>query len=130
MGFWSNFGSSDRFKFREPGDTIEGEVLRLSATDFGGTGELTPVVTLMTNDGEKEVTASQTVLVSRLAEQAPEVGDWVRITYDGDADNARPGRSPAKLFTVVVKRAAGGTTTPPAAPPPVPEAWAGSDEPF
>lgn len=125
MGFWDKFGQGDRFKFVTPGDTIEGEVLLLSATDFGGTADLTPVLTIRTDQGDKEVTASQAVLCSRLAEQSPEVGDHISIRFDGEADKARPGRSPAKLFTVTVKRREG----PPRAPE-VPEAWQGSDEPF
>lgn len=126
MGFWDSFGSGDRFKFVNPGDTIEGEVLRLSATDFGGTADPTPVITVRTDGGDKEVTASQTVLCSRLAEQAPEVGDHITIRYDGEADKARPGRSPAKLFTVTVKRTVSADN-----PADVPAAWqAESDEPF
>lgn len=125
VGFWDKFGQGDRFKFVTPGDTIEGEVLQLSSTDFGGTADLTPVLVIRTAQGDREVTASQAVLCSRLAEQAPEIGDKIRIRYDGDAETSRPGRSPAKLFTVTVKRAEG----PPRAPE-VPEAWQGSDEPF
>lgn len=104
MGFWDSFGSGDRFKFTTVGDTIEGEVLGLSATDFGGTADMTPVLTIRTEQGDKDVTASQKVLITRLAEACPEVGDWVRIRFDGEAESARPGRSPAKLFTVTVKR--------------------------
>lgn len=124
MGFWDSFGRGDRYKFVNPGDTIEGEVVGLSATDFGGTAELTPVLTIRTADGDKDITASQAVLVARLAEQSPEIGDHITIRYDGEADKARPGRSPAKLFTVTVKRGAEKK-------PEVPEAWRQeSDEPF
>jgi hypothetical protein len=131
VGFWDSFGSGDRFKFINPGDTIEGEVIGLSATDFGGTADPTPVLTIRTDQGDKDVTASQTVLVSRLAEQAPEVGDHIMIRYDGEAANARPGRSPAKLFTVTVKRGSQPAAPSPDNPKDVPEAWQGqSDEPF
>lgn len=106
MGFWDKFGAGERFKFNAKGDTIEGEILGLTVTTFGGTAEPTPVLLIRTNTGDREVTASQAVLVSRLAETSPEVGDKVRITYEGeDPKGARPGRSPAKLFTVIVKRA-------------------------
>ncbi|MGH7426252.1 MAG: hypothetical protein ACREJP_08795 [Candidatus Methylomirabilales bacterium] len=124
MGFWTNFGQGERFKFVNPGDTVEGEVLRLSATDFGGQADLTPVILLRSDQGEKEITASQTVLCNKLAEAAPEVGDWVKITFDGEADKARPGRSPAKLFTVTVKRADPQKRS----PEPPPSEF--SDEPF
>ena len=126
MGFWDSFGRGDRFKFVNPGDMIEGEVTGLSATDFGGTAELTPVLTIRTDQGDRDVTASQAVLCARLAEQAPEVGDWISIRYDGEASSARPGRSPAKLFTITVKRRKAS----PDRPSDVPEAWQGSDEPF
>lgn len=126
MGFWDSFGSGDRFKFVSPGDNIEGEIVGLSATDFGGTADPTPVLTIRTEDGDKDVTASQRVLVSRLAEQAPEVGDHIAIRYDGDAANARPGRSPAKLFTVTVKR----RQVSPNDPKDVPETWQADEEPF
>jgi hypothetical protein len=132
MGFdWKAF-AGDRFKFEKPGDAIEGKVVLLTATDFGD-GPV-PVVTLATDTGNKEVTASQRILQQKLAAQAPEVGDWVRITFDGeDHARARPGRSPAKLFTVVVKRdSGGGEAVPPppvgAPPPELPESW--GDEPF
>jgi hypothetical protein len=113
MGFWDKFGAGDRFKFNNPGDSIEGEILNLSATTFGGTADPTPVLLIRTTAGDREVTASQAVLCSKLAENSPEVGDRVKITYDGeDPRGARPGRNPAKLFTVIVKRA----TAPPATP--------------
>lgn len=122
MGFWDSFNTGDRFKFVSPGDTIEGEVLQLSATDFGGSADLAPVLIIRTDQGDKELTASQRVLTMRLAEQAPEVGDWLSVRYDGEADNARPGRSPAKLFTVTVKRREKATQGP--------EMAQDADEPF
>jgi hypothetical protein len=129
VGFWDSFGAGDRFKFVNPGETIEGEVLDLSATTFGGTADPTPVILIRTDQGDKEVTASQTVLCSKLAEQAPEIGDHISIRYDGEADKstARPGRSPAKLFTVTVKRRDKPSADKPSD---IPEAWQGSDEPF
>lgn len=125
VGFWDGY-KGDRFKFTEAGDSIEGTITRLSATDFGD-GPV-PIVTI----DDKEVTCSQRVLQMRLAELAPEVGDWLKITYDGeDHARARPGRSPAKLFTVVVKRGSGAgdgrSPVPPVSPAPD-VAW--GDEPF
>jgi hypothetical protein len=121
MGFWDGY-KGDRFKFTEAGDIIEGTITRLSATDFGDG----PVPIVAVDD--KEVTCSQRVLQLRLAELAPEVGDWVSIRYDGeDHARARPGRSPAKLFTVTVKRN-NNPNPAPAAPPDEDAAW--GDEPF
>lgn len=115
MGFdWKKFKDGERFKFVKPEDHIEGTITRLSVTDFGGQADATPVLDIKTDTGTiVSVTASQTVLCSRLAEEAPDVGDFISITYTGDADNARPGRSPAKLFDVIVKRAGTGAPTPP-----------------
>jgi hypothetical protein len=126
MGFdWSAY-KGDRFKFTEAGMSVEGTVAGLSATDFGD-GPV-PVVAITTADaGTVEVTCSQRVLQMRLAELAPQMGDKIRITYDGeDHAGARPGRSPAKLFTVLVKH--GAEPTPPAAAPPISDEW--GDEPF
>lgn len=119
-GFWDSFSNGDRFKFVNVGDIIEGEILRLSVTDFGGSGDMAPVLHIKTEQGDKELTASQVALQRRLAEQAPEVGDLIRIRFDGEAESARPGRSPAKLFTVTVKKQGKPAEAP--TPP--------SDEPF
>lgn len=127
MGFdWTKYQDGARFKFIHPGDKVEGEVVKISVTTFGGQAEPTPQLDIKTSSGNVlSVAASQTVLCSRLAEEAPEVGDIVSITYTGEADKAAPGRSPAKLFDVIVKR--GETTAAPATQtPPVNEA----DEPF
>lgn len=125
MGYWDKFAQGDRFKFVTPGDKIEGVLTKLSTTDFGGTGDPTPVLVIRTSGGDREVTASQTVLISRLAEQQPVVDDWISITYDGeDPKGGRPGRSPAKLFTVIVKKAEGE------APPPAAKEDDGTSDPF
>jgi hypothetical protein len=128
MGFWDGY-KGDRFKFTTEGDSIEGTISRLHATDFGD-GPV-PVITIDTNTGSVELTCSQRVLQMRLAELAPMVGDWVKITYDGEnRARARPGRSPAKLFTVVTKASGGEghADGPQPSPPETPDAW--SDEPF
>jgi len=55
------------------------------------------------------VTAGQTVLKREIVINAPQRGDRIRITYTGDAD-AKPGKNPAKLFTVEVHRGAAPAT--------------------
>ena len=121
---WNKFRDGERFKFVKPGDKIEGEILNISTTTFGGTADPTPVLSIRTSDGKVvDVTASQTVLCSRLAEQGPDVGETISITYTGDdTANQKPGRSAAKLFDVLVKRSG-----PPAAAAAAPSE---SDEPF
>lgn len=102
---WNKFRDGERFKFINPGDKIEGEIVSITTTTFGGTADPTPLITLKKADGKiTEVTASQTVLCSRLAEEGPDIGDFLSMTFTGVADNAKPGRSPAKLFDVIVKR--------------------------
>lgn len=122
---WNKFKDGDRYKFVNVGDKIEGSLVQITTTDFGGTADVTPVLHLKTENGAVvTVTASQTVLCSRLADAAPEVGDYLSITFTGeDVANARPGRSPAKLFDVIVKRGESGPPSPggaAAAPPPPP----------
>lgn len=107
MGFdWSRYQDGQRFKFVNPGDKVEGEIVRITATTFGGTGDPTPVLSIKKSDGTTvEVTASQTVLQRRLADFGPDEGDTISITYTGeDTENQKPGRSAAKLFDVVVKK--------------------------
>lgn len=111
MGYWDKWKHDDQadpyVKFTEPGQTIEGVIIRLSSTDFGGKSSLVPVITLRTPGGiEKIINCSQTVLQRRMAELAPEEGDGVKITYLGEAERSMPGRSPAKLFDVEVTPAA------------------------
>jgi hypothetical protein len=114
---WNKFRDGERFKFIKPGDKIEGEIVSITTTTFGGTADPTPVLTLKKADGKiTEVTASQTVLCSRLAEEGPDVGDFISMTFTGVADNAKPGRSPAKLFDVIVKREGGVPSTPASEP--------------
>jgi hypothetical protein len=124
---WNKFRDGERFKFVNIGDKIEGEILSISTTTFGGTADPTPVLSIKKSDGTiNDLTASQTVLCSRLAEVGPDVGDFISIEFTGLAE-AKPGRSPAKLFEVTVtpKTLANGATLA-AVPATVPE----SETPF
>lgn len=137
-GFWDKWKQPDDaddpyVRFPTPGTTIKGIITKLGSTDFGGR-EATPVpvVHLKTKSGEKILNASQKVLLSKLAERCPEVGDGLEVTYTGDAPNALPGRNPAKLFDVrVVPQAMLGTEPSSSPPPPAEEPVAGDDsDPF
>lgn len=101
---WKKYQDGTRYKFVSPGDNVEGEIVRITATTFGGTSDPVPVLDIRKADGTViQITASQTVLLSRLAEFGPDEGDRIRITYTGDdTANQKPGRSAAKLFDVVV----------------------------
>lgn len=115
---WSKFRDGERFKFTKHGDTIEGEIVRISTTTFGGTADPTPQLDIKTGNGAVvQVTASQVALCNRLAEEGPDEGDTISITYTGDGD-AKPGRSAPKLFDVIVKRAGEKAAVPAAADAP------------
>jgi hypothetical protein len=92
----------EAFKFTEIGDTIEGTITNLRSTDFGGLSEPVPELTIDTGAAERTVAASQVMLRSALAEQAPQIGDFVKITYTGAVKARLPGRSPTKQFDVDV----------------------------
>lgn len=106
MSIWDQF-KGEYFKFNNPGDTVEGEAIAVRlGKDFKG--EPCPELVVATPKGEKVVTAGQANLKVRLAEEQPEVGDDVKITYTGDGQ-AKPGQAAPKLFDVVVARGEGST---------------------
>jgi hypothetical protein len=100
---WDDYANSgEYFTFKEVGDQVVGviKVVR-QGSDFNQNP--CPELILEQDDGEEiTVTAGQVLLKAALAEKAPQAGDKIRITYSGIGD-ARPGRAPAKLFTVEVK---------------------------
>lgn len=92
--------SGNYFKFENVGDKIRGEILSIvEGKDFGGNP--CPVLEIDTDEGEMNVTASQVMLKAELAEVRPEVGDEVTIEHSGLGD-PKPGRNPAKLFTITI----------------------------
>lgn len=101
---WDNFKQTgDWARFDNPGDKVVGVIKALrTGRDFNGNP--CPELILEQDDGsEITVTAGQVMLKAALAGKAPEVGDKIRIVYTGDSE-ARPGKAPAKLFTVDVKK--------------------------
>lgn len=108
MGFdWSKFQDGARFKFTNVGDKVEGTVTRITSVTFNPSEGAVPILDIRKPDGTAvSVTASQVVLKRKLAEEAPDEGDEIVIVYTGnDTENAKPGKSPAKLFDVDVIRA-------------------------
>ena len=106
MGFdYSKYTQSgDYVKFENPGDHVVGTIKSLQeGKDFNGNP--CPLIILEVDDEgtEKTLTAGQVMLKAELAEKQPQEGDRVRITYTGPGE-ARPGKAPAKLFTVDVKK--------------------------
>ena len=99
---WEEFtNNGDFISFKEVGDSVVGiiKVIR-TAKDFNGNP--CPELVLDVDGEEKTVTAGQVLLKAALAEKAPQVDDKIRIVYSGVGD-AKPGRAPAKQFTVDVK---------------------------
>lgn len=113
------------WKADEDGKTVIGVVTRIwTYTKDAETS--TPVLHLDTDDGAVSVWASQTMLRQALAEEDPQIGDKVKITYVGtrklDSGNT------LKEFEVIVKHAPSAA---PVEPEPVAEEQAeptGDDE--
>jgi hypothetical protein len=89
-------------KFENVGDSVVGIIKQVrEGKDFNGNP--CPELILEDDDGdERTVTAGQVLLRAALAEKAPQPGDKIRITYSGVGEG-KPGKAPAKLFTVEVK---------------------------
>lgn len=102
---WNEFNTSGDFvSFKEIGDKVVGEVIAVrKAQDFNGNP--CPELVIRTDDGEDRiVTAGQVMLKSALAEKQPQIGARIAIVYSGVGE-AKPGKAPAKQFTVEVKGA-------------------------
>lgn len=132
---WDDFANGEFVKFENVGDSVSGEVRSVTVgEDFNG--QPCPKLLIATDGGDdRTVTAGQKVLQSRLSEVRPQPGERIAIVYTGVGD-AKPGKAPAKLFTVQVRgvdgalrqapegesatpapAAAAVTPPPPAAPP-------------
>ena len=101
---WDEFKNTGDFvSFREVGASVTGVVKMIrTGTDFNNNP--CPEIILEDDKGEERtVTAGQVLLKAALAEKAPQVGDKIRIVYSGVGD-VRPGKAPAKQFTVEVKK--------------------------
>jgi hypothetical protein len=92
----------DRFKsggvqFNQVGDRFIGQVIDLDVRE-GRFGDV-PVIVFETVDGaRRELWAGAVDLRSKLADVAPEVGDWLDIELIGEQHTGQP--SPMKLFRV------------------------------
>jgi hypothetical protein len=101
--------AGDYVKFDEPGDAIVGEILAVAVHTFED-GKRAPKLVIRTDDGdERTLTAGQMQLSAKLAEQRPEVGDRIAVTYIGS--EKRAGGKTLKKFDVVVKRGAPSTVS-------------------
>lgn len=119
--FQGSSGDWQKFRFDVPNASITGTLTEVRIATMPD-GTRMPALTIKTADGtEWSLLASQVNLQRALAQHRPATGDQIAIVYTGDAE-AKPGKSPAKLFDVVVKRsddpvpAAAAPTPAPAAP--------------
>jgi hypothetical protein len=96
--------SSDYVKFVDPGDSVVGEVLDIRIHHWDD-GSASPQLMLLVDGEEKSLTAGQMQLKAKLAEQRPQIGDTIRVVFDGV--EKRAGGKTLKLFSLDVKRANG-----------------------
>lgn len=119
---WDQFANASGFWTAENvGDSIAGDILTIRiGQDFNK--QPVPELVIRTAEGDDvAVTAGQVVLKRLLAEIRPQVGEKIGITYTG-AGEAKPGKAPAKLFTVQVRGTDGQLRQAPAAAAPAPAA--------
>jgi hypothetical protein len=93
-------------KFENPGDTVTGTVINISAHKWDD-GSVSPQILLQTADGQQTVTAGQVRLKAMLAERRPEVGDTLTITHT--EVEKRAGGKTLKLWDVDIVRGGGAT---------------------
>ena len=101
---WDQFKQNGDFvRFENVGDQVVGTIKAIrEGRDFNGNPCPELVLEVSDEGDEMTLTAGQVLLKSALAEQAPEVGNRIRIVYSG-VGPAKPGKAPAKEFTVEVK---------------------------
>ena len=103
--------SGDFVKFDQVGDKVAGTVTGIRKHRFDD-GSVAAQVLLTTDDGEERtLTAGQVRLKAALAEQRPEVGDHLTVTFT--QNEKRAGGKTLKHFDVKVKRGGGATEAPP-----------------
>jgi hypothetical protein len=126
---WGEFqgasGDWQKFRFEAPGDAISGILQEVRIATMPD-GTRMPALTIRTADGtDWSLLASQIGLQRALAQHRPATGDQIAIVFTGESTDVKPGKSPAKLFDVVIKRgddpaAAAPVAPAPAAPAPAP----------
>lgn len=99
--YWRQFPITVRFE--KPDQEVVGRIVEL--TEIKVRDEYLPRIRLQQKDGTiLIVVVGQTRLLAELADKRPAKGDWLKITYHGEAKRAAPGMNPTKEFTVEVKR--------------------------
>lgn len=70
----------DRWKAENIGDSVKGKITSLRVATMPDGTQL-PSLTIDTTNGEREVLASQSMLLRRLVEIQPKIGDTISIAY-------------------------------------------------
>lgn len=111
--------ASDYVKFENVGDSVAGKVIAVQVHRFDD-GKVAPKLIIETDGGDEiAMTAGQIRLKAALAEQRPEPGDHITVTFT--QEEKRPGGKTLKHFDVTVTRGgrpAPAPVTPVAAPAP------------
>lgn len=127
MSVWDNPElkvGGEFIKFDNVGDTVSGTINAIRAHRFDD-GSVAPQILLVTDDGEERtVTAGQIRLKTALAEQRPEAGDHITVTFT--QEEKRSGGKTLKHFDLAVRRGGG---QPVAAVPAAPVAAAPAPDP-
>jgi hypothetical protein len=124
---WTEFAGNpdgqypEKFRFNEPGDAITGTVRDVRIATMPDGSRLPSLEIEDANGTTWSVLAGPINLQRALATHRPATGDTIAISFTGVSDQAKPGKSPAKLFDVAVKRhdeapAAAAPAPAPAAP--------------
>lgn len=89
----------ERWRPETPGDTIEGRITNMRIATMPD-GKQYPSLAFNCDGTEREVLASQAMLLQRLAALQPKVGDTVRITFT-EIEKLNGGKT-LKHFTVEI----------------------------
>ena len=93
---WIEQTSSSFWKPEQIGDSIEGELTKIEDGTYGTN------YTLKQADGTNIIPGAYKALISRMANA--NIGDMVKIVYDGQEAPKMKGYKPTKLFKVFVKK--------------------------
>lgn len=114
MSTWDDpsLSTGEYIKFENPGDEVVGQILDISIHTFED-GKKAAKLVIKTDDGEERIlTAGQVQLGIKLKDARPEVGDRIKITFDG-IEKRSMGKT-LKLFTVAVAAASSAAKKAPA----------------
>lgn len=109
---WDNFKRTegdypDRWKPENPGDSISGRIAGIRVATMPD-GNQYPSITLDTSSGQREVLASQSQLLQKMAAAQPSIGDTLTIRFT-EIEKLNGGKT-LKHFDVAVTKPDTGNT--------------------